>query len=164
MRKALYGHTSLETSYLIADYPYGSLRCQRRVWIESSPKHGFRFVAQTQNPKNGRWNKPHKSTYIEVAACLYLDENNHVHMAGVGAYTDAEQALDFVLDFGKGCLGFDDLKLYAAKKKRFSQALASGEAFFTINGQKQERSETEIERDNQNAAKWGEVVALIDSL
>ncbi len=164
MKTGLYGHTSLETAYVIADYPYGRLRCQRRVWIESSPRLGFRFVAQTENPRNGRWNAPKKSTYTDIAACLYLDENNHVHMACVGVYTDAPQALDFVRSFGRQCLGFDRLSQYAKDKRRFSLALASGACFFTMNGVKQERQPAEIERDNLNAAQWGEVVALIESL
>ena len=164
MRNGIFGHTSLETAYLIADYPYGRLRCQKRVWLESSPKLGFRLVSQTQNPKNGRWNNPHKSTYIEIAAAMYLDENNHVQWTGVGAYTDAPIALSFVRDFGKQCLGLERLRQYAVDKKRFSESLASGKAYFTINGEKRERNEAEIERDRLNASQWGEVAVLIDAL
>ncbi len=95
---------------------------------------------------------------------MYLDELGHVQWTGVGAYTDADKALDFVRDFGKQCEGFDRLREYALAKEKFSKSLASGQAFFTINGVKQERGEAEIERDNKNAAQWAEVVALIDSL
>jgi len=40
MKTPTFGHVIQETAYLIADYPYGrTLRCQRRVWLESDPKH-----------------------------------------------------------------------------------------------------------------------------
>jgi hypothetical protein len=99
-RTPLYGHTSQETAYMIEDYPYGrTLRCRRRVWIEYSPKHGFRFVSQTEHPTTKRWNKPHTSTYVETAACMYLDEQGHVAWTGVGIYTDTVEALDFAITF-----------------------------------------------------------------
>ena len=45
----LYGHTSPETAYLVADYPYSfKLRCRIRYWIESDPK---RMVAEASAPE-----------------------------------------------------------------------------------------------------------------
>lgn len=163
MRNGIFGHTSLETAYMIEDYPYGRLRCKRRVWLESDPKRGFRFVAQTQNPKNGRWNTPHKSTYIDVAACLYLDEKGHVEWTGVGTYTNHVQALDFVRDFGNRCSGAESLKVFAKKRAAVLTALGTGKAHFTVNGEKQERTDSEKERDLQEAQGWAEVAKLLEA-
>lgn len=81
----LYGHVSSETAYLVEDYPYGfNLRCKMRCWIEYKPKKGFRFWTQTTNPKkNNIWNKPKASTYVELSAAMYLDDQNHVQWIGV---------------------------------------------------------------------------------
>jgi hypothetical protein len=161
MRTPIHGHTSLETAYMIEDYPYGSLRCKRRVWLESDPRKGVRFVAQTQNPKNGRWNNPHKSTYVDVAACLYLDEKGYVDWTGIHAYTNPQEALAFVQTFGGACVGADTLKVWAAKKARLATALASGQAHFTVNGEKQDRSDSDKARDAQEAQVWAQVSELL---
>lgn len=47
----------------VSSYPYGRLRTKAYFSIEFNPKHGFRSVFQTINPKNGVLNKPSKSTY-----------------------------------------------------------------------------------------------------
>ncbi len=47
----LYGHSSPDTAYLVADYPYGrTVRCRIRYWIETSATKGFRFVSQRETP------------------------------------------------------------------------------------------------------------------
>lgn len=162
MKTPIFGHVSQETAYLIADYPYGrTLRCQRRVWLESDPKRGVRFVAQTDNPKNGRWNKPHKSTYTDVAAGLYLDAENHVQWEGIGYYSTPEQALAFVQTYGTQAEGADRLKVWAAEKARMCQALATGKAHFTVNDEKQERSEADKTRDAHEAQVWAQVLDLL---
>lgn len=69
-------HTSPETAYVVEDYPYGfRLRCKIRYWIEAHPRHGFRFVSQTTNPKvSGEvWNKPKASIYSDVVRVMGLD-------------------------------------------------------------------------------------------
>jgi hypothetical protein len=156
----LQGHTSLETAYMIADYPYGSLRCKRRVWLEFDAKRGFRFVAQTENPKTGRWNAPKKSTYVEVAACLYLDDKQHVQWAGVGEYTQPDQALEFARNYGAQCAGRDRLCRFAMQKGRLCEALADGKARFTINGAPQARSEMQRADDTHEATVWAQVASL----
>src|SRR5580700_10859327 len=66
----LHGHTSQDTAYLIADYPYGrQLRCQMRVWIEQAAK-------VTRPDGSHPWNKPHASTYSDWLV-LYLDGIDH---------------------------------------------------------------------------------------
>ena len=73
--KLLKGHTSPETAYLVADYPYGfTLRCQIRYWLEWHHTRGFRFVSQTTNPKRPGivWNKPKASTYSKFGGAMYV--------------------------------------------------------------------------------------------
>lgn len=161
MRKGIYGHISEETAHTVDDYPYGRLRCKRRVWLESDPKRGFRLVTQTQNPKNGRWNAPHKSTYTEVAACLYLDDKEHVQWTGVNPYTDAPAALAFAQDFGNNCLGADNLRTWAFKKAIYAKKFASGEISFFVNGEKEERSEADTARHIREAELWQETVNFL---
>lgn len=161
--KPLFGHTSPETAYLIADYPYGrKLRCQRRVWIEHSPSHGFRFVAQTTNPKTGRWNAPHKSTYSEIAMALYLDEENHVQSMAITPNSNDAHALQFARAFGRQAEGAGILRVFAIKKARYLAQLASGEAYFTSNGQKQEISPGDAARSLEESTQWLEVAELLN--
>jgi hypothetical protein len=162
MKTPIFGHVSLETAYLIADYPYGrTLRCKRRVWLESDPKRGVRFVAQTENPKNGRWNKPHMSTYTDVAAALYLDADNHVQWEQIGYYSTPEQALAFVQSYGKQAEGASRLLYWALEKARLAKALGEGKAHFTINGVKSERSESQRADDSREAGIWLQVAELL---
>lgn len=72
-------HGFSETNpYVIESYPYGRLRCQMRCWVETMDGKGQRSVRQTQNPKNGRWNAPKKSTYSPVVFMYFNQENQHV--------------------------------------------------------------------------------------
>ena len=86
----LSGHTTPETAYVVNDYPYGfRLRCKIRYWLEYKKGKGFRLVSQTTDPKTTayeRWNKPKASTYLELAAVMYLDEENHVQWKGLSEY------------------------------------------------------------------------------
>lgn len=100
----LVGHTSPETAYVIADYPYGrTLRCQRRCWIETRPGMGQRFVSQTNNPKRPGlvWNKPHAGTYSQICVMYLNPENGHVEIAGLGLYSYADKVEEFVQRFGE---------------------------------------------------------------
>lgn len=93
----LRGFDSETNSYLVLDYPYGfKLRCKIRYWLEYSEKLGYRFCSQTSNPKkNDIWNKPKKSTYISIVACMHLDESNHVTWSGLSEYSDLKTATEF---------------------------------------------------------------------
>lgn len=98
----LYGHVSQETAHLVDDYPYGSLRCQIRFWIEQHPKRGFRFVSQTLNPKTLRWNNPKQGTYSLLAMAMFLDEKNHISHASLSEYSSVEDILSFLKSFPQG--------------------------------------------------------------
>jgi hypothetical protein len=156
----LTGHTSEATAHVATDYPYGRLRCQRRTWIEHSSKNGYRFVAQTQNPKTMRWNKPAKSTYLEISAAMYLDQAGHVHWTGIGIYSSAAESLEFAQAFGSGALGLDALGKWSGRKADYCSKLADGTAYFLINGEKQTASDVEVARHKLEAETWGEVARL----
>lgn len=161
-RQPLAGHTSPDTAYMIEDYPYGRLRCKRKVWLEHNAKHGYRFVAQTENPKNGRWNAPHKSTYIDVAACMYVDtDTGHVEWTGIGVYTSAGEALKFAQDFGRLCEGALAFYLWAARKGKLAKAFADGTAFVTINNERRDMSDHEKEEHAKEAGVWAHVASLV---
>lgn len=101
--RILTGHVSPETAYVVDDYPYGfRLRCSIRYWLEFHPKHGFRFVSQTTNPKNGLWNKPKASTYARFGGCMYLDDVGHVNWAGLTEYSSGAEAKAFADKYGDG--------------------------------------------------------------
>lgn len=74
----LKGHTSPETAYVVADYPYGfKLRTSIRYWVEYKKGFGQRFCSQTLNPKTGLYNKPKCGAYA-IVVVLGLDEVGHV--------------------------------------------------------------------------------------
>lgn len=160
--KPIYGHTSQATAYMIDDYPYGrTLRCRRRVWLESNPKHGFRFVSQTEHPTRKVWNKPHASTYIDVAACMYLDEQGHVTWTGISPFIEAAETLEFARVFGQKCEGAAKLASWAKSKADLANKFATGQAYIAINGVKQERSEVQRAIDLKESETWAEVVKLM---
>ena len=120
MTKLLCGHTTPETAYLVADYPYGfKLRCQIRYWIEFTPKRGFRFMSQTSNPKQGGvWNKPKASTYARFGGAMYLDDNDHVQWTGLTEYCTAAEAAAFLEKYSEAvpAAGLELLKKWVTAK------------------------------------------------
>jgi hypothetical protein len=153
--EVLRSHTDETTAYVVADYPYGfRLRTQIRYWLEQAPKKGFRFVSQTMNPKNGRWNAPKKSTYIEYAAVMYKNAEGHVHWTGIGPYTNAADALAFLAKAGGP---FPVLAMFAKAKARFERDMASGRRYLTINDVRQPEPEGRAEEREREARLWDEV-------
>lgn len=127
--KVLAGHDSPETAYIQPDYPYGRReRCRRRVWIETKKKHGQRFVYQTENPRNGRWNAPHASTYSELLV-LVLDENpesetyGHVSVRCLATHATEEQIDKFIEQNGVALTSE-----YAIERLKFMRAVARANA------------------------------------
>lgn len=100
--QVLTGHTSEETAYVLADYPYGfQKRCQIRFWVETN-KHGQRICSQTTNPdKPGTvWNKVKKSTYADLRV-LYIDPTTkHVKDSGISHHASKKQVDDFLGSYG----------------------------------------------------------------
>jgi hypothetical protein len=103
VQKVLTGHEDEGSSFEQDGYPYGRQTTLRRVWVETATKGAKkaqqRFMAQTQNPKTFRWNKPKASTYSDIII-LYLDSNEHVKLAHLSTWDSAEQIAAFVVTFG----------------------------------------------------------------
>jgi hypothetical protein len=68
----------LNGKHSVDNYPYGRLKTTKFFEIEFVKKKGYRFVGTTINPKNGRINKPKKSTYADYAF-LFKEDNGHIH-------------------------------------------------------------------------------------
>ncbi len=69
---------------------------------------------------------------------MYLYEDGHVDWAGLSEYGDSKDAKNFLEKFG-ACLGEDATRRiteWIRKKEIFEAKLASGEIYFTINGEK----------------------------
>jgi hypothetical protein len=130
--KILSGHVSPETAFVVDDYPYGySLRCKIRYWLEFHPRHGFRFVSQTTNPKRGDvWNKPKASTYYKFGAAMYLDDQEHVSWAGLSEYSDGAEAQAFKDKYFEGVpeAGRSTLNQWVAMKLAYDGARAEDKA------------------------------------
>lgn len=113
----LHGHTSMDTAHLTDDYPYGSMRCQRREWIEHKEGRGYRLVTQTRNPKIERWNKPHAHTYV-FWAFMTQDPNPGKTFGHIGwepvsfSGVSPEQHVRLALSGALGQLDVDEAKMY----------------------------------------------------
>ena len=85
----------------VQDYPYGfRLRTTLYDTMEFNPKKGFRHVTQTVNPKNGKLNKPKKSTYQSILY-RYKDENGHIKSLGFnlnGGAKETNRVSNFLKD------------------------------------------------------------------
>ncbi len=103
--RVLNGHTSVESAFVIADYPFGfTKRCQKRVWIETN-KRGQRLVEQTSNPDvEGAWNKPKKSNYFPILVMHTVGgegkDADYVTHSSLGMYATATEEQAFRDKFG----------------------------------------------------------------
>jgi hypothetical protein len=136
------------TAYVVDDYPYGRQRTQIRYWIESKPKFGDRFMAQTKNPKTGRWNKPKAGTYSPLLV-MYLQEQEDGRMfvktAGLGLWHTTEDAQAFINLIGVDFLN-DVQKVELAKVIGMNKVMES--VTFTI----REGTQTDEEKAEQAEA------------
>lgn len=156
--KPLYDYDSKEKSYLVEDYPYGfKLRTSIRYWLEYTPRKGWRFCSQTMNPKAppGTWNKPKASTYAMMAACMYLDNQDHVTWAAITEYTDETDVLDFVEAFPKA--DFKVLKIFAKKKIEYLKKVIEGTIVWEVNGVPKPESEVDKKRNQAELEVWEEI-------
>ena len=163
VRTPLYGHHSMETAYVVDDYPYGSMRTQIRFWLEDNGKKGFRFVSQTLDPKRLRWNTPKPDTYTPLAGGMYLDEKNHVQWTGLGPYSDAKDVVAFLEDFPKA--DRSRLKVWIPMKvKYYQQALkinGAGLTGWSINNVPERSTDADVERNKTELANWQAALAKL---
>lgn len=114
MKQYLYKHDSMKNAYVIEDYPYGFLRTQMKVWVESVPKKGDRVFRQTLDPKRHKWNKPKASTFAPIMF-LYIDEKGHVKSTAVSQYSSPDEVKKFIKDIG------GDKRLNKYQKSQFGE-------------------------------------------
>lgn len=157
--KVLSGHTSQETAFLVEDYPYGRLRCKIRYWLERKETKGFRFVSQTENPKNGRWNAPKMGTYVDLCANMYIDEKGHCTWACVTSYSDAEKTREFLTNFPDTDVSI--LKHFVKAKIAYLRAGARGAVRWEINGVAKEPTKEELSDYSQDAKDWLEIARML---
>lgn len=166
-RTPLYGHTSLETAYHIADYPYGfRLRCEMKAWLEFKKGKGYRFVTMTSNPKKpGTWNKPKASTYVDFAAGMYLDHEGHIQWTGASPYGGADAVAKFAALFPampeemrQTLLGWS-----LANRKARIETIA-GIRYMTINGERCAYSDKDKARDEAERDAWEAVIVTLRAL
>jgi hypothetical protein len=122
-------HISAETAYVVDDYPYGfRLRCSIRYWLEFRPKHGFRLVSQTTNPKKAGtvWNKPKAGTYSRFGGAMFLDAEGHVHGAGLTEYSTYAEAQAWSDKYRAAVpeAGLKTLDFWVKAKKLYEKATA----------------------------------------
>ena len=112
----------------IDSYPYGRLRCKAFFSVEFSPKHGFRSVFQTINPKNGQLNAPKKGTYKPLMAAYLDTETGHAGFSSRRMY-NGQDSLHFLSFLSEHEELFTDeqiehLKIYAlARMKQEASSL-----------------------------------------
>jgi succinate dehydrogenase/fumarate reductase-like Fe-S protein len=162
--KPLYNHVSMETSYLVEGYPYGRLKCRIRFWLESHPKKGFRFVSQTENPKNLQWNNPKRSTYSLLAACMYIDDKGHVQWSSVNEYSEPNKFLEFLQNFPDIILSKEEkgrLQYWVSGKIAICNTTIQGKAVISINGKPCLPSETDIENAKTHLEYWEKSKTLL---
>lgn len=116
-------HTSEETAFLIESYPYGSLRCQKRVWLETNKK-GTRLVSRTSNPKRGNdWRNATKASTYSPHGALYLDENGYIQWESLSPYADLPEMKAFAEKFGDNITDLSGLRYVVRAKEIFEEEL-----------------------------------------
>ncbi len=98
--KILTGHTSYETAYKIAGYPWGfKLRTSQFVWIETVKGKGDRVCRATIDPRSNKLCATKKSTFSPFKY-LFLDEKSHVQSGGIEAYylDEFKDKIQFLID------------------------------------------------------------------
>jgi hypothetical protein len=169
-RKPLYGHDSMQNAYIVDDYPAGfRARCRMRVWLEYKPKQGYRLVEQTsekwypgEEPSGNaglRWNKPKASTYVPIAACMFLDENDHVQWAVLGFGSNPDKVYEFIRDFPKADrMG---IKALVIQQLSYIKGKLEGRLVFVMNDNPQPWSDHELGEARNSLEEWAEVAHQI---
>lgn len=83
----------------VDNYPYGRSRTTKYFSLEFDGKKGFRTVEITVDPKNGRLNKPHKSTYSQIRIMYRShDEDSDGHIKYFGYSLDSLESVSKVFE------------------------------------------------------------------
>lgn len=165
-KKPLYGHDSPQNAYVIDDYPHGFRdRCRKRVWLEFKAKSGWRLVEQTSVPwypgsepaKDAvlGWNKPKASTYAAVAACMYLDSQDHVQWDAMGGYSKPETCAAFMKDFPQA--DFSGIKALAVAAINYAYKKLHGAIVMTTNGEPKPWNDNELGEARKDLGAWLEI-------
>jgi hypothetical protein len=150
--KPIYNHNSEDSAYVVDSYPYGFKdRCIAKFWLESNKK-GFRLVMRTRNPKNGVWNKPKKSVYASITACMYLDDENKVNWKNITEYSSDKDVLSFIENFPEADM--TNIFVFASLKCRMIKNLLDRKLVFTINGEKRDLSDDDFANYQKELAGW----------
>ena len=155
--KALHGHTSEETAFIVNDYPYGfHARTQIRYWIETKGKSGcgMRFCSQTLNPKTGKWNKPKKGTYSVVLGMIQEDNGHIAYQSLASGGWDKEDKIKAFEAFHA------PLTEYQAKAIRYIRATNKANEVIKYEIKPETNNEPRQTREEQaeimnKAIKWG---------
>lgn len=162
-KKPLYGHTDERTAYVIADYPSGfTARCRKRVWIDYNKSKGYRLVEQTsekwypgQEPAENttlRWNKPKMSTYATLAACMYLDSQDHVQWDQLSGYADANKCLQFFKDFPEA--DHSGIKAMTVAQVNYCVKKLEGAVAMAIGNQVKAWTDAELGKTREDLLQW----------
>ena len=120
----LYGHTSIDTSYLVTNYPWGfRLRTEKQFWIEFKETQGYRFCSRTKDPRTNKWCAQKNSTYCTIAMCLYLDENEHISYSALTEFSEAKHIKAFVENFPEAVT--DRLKRFVKMRAAYYRSCAA---------------------------------------
>lgn len=111
----LIGCNSQDTAHVVEDYPYGfRLRTKIRYWIESRKGYGQRFVSQTMNPKNGRWNKAKAGTYSNIIVMGIDEDTGFVTTKALGYWHDEKSIRSFADNYTLDAFQLDEARRLTA--------------------------------------------------
>jgi hypothetical protein len=155
---------------VIDDYPSGfKARCRKRVWLEFKAKQGWRLVSQTsekwypgEEPEKDavlRWNKPDASTYAPIAACMYLDGQDHVQWDALGWGTSSAKVLEFFGDYPQA--DFGAVKVFAAQRIKELLGSLLGKTVMTMNGQPRPDSDHELGEKRKELETWADIAKKV---
>lgn len=104
--KALTGHVSFETAFLVKDYPAGfTKRVQKKMWIETKKGKGQRGVSNTSTDITGkRWCAPKPNTYDALCGIFQVEASDvgQPHGRSGAVYTAEEVGHVMFMRVGNG--------------------------------------------------------------
>lgn len=116
----------------------------RRTWLEHNPRKGYRLVRQTQDPRTGRWCVPKRSTYV-MAAVLVRNPAGEVDWHTLHRGAAADELADWVQSWPHTATSAAVVAMFIDQLV-YLCAFSTGQAFFTINGERREDTEADRRR------------------